>query len=106
MKKLVFIEEEVLVRLMEGKRVKGAMFRDKWTGVINFIAYNCMAKKRVKDVLIKKTPWGWVKGSVERNKRYTSLPNDITLEEQLEILDQENEMAKRALIESYIIECV
>ncbi len=72
----------------------------------NFIAYNCMAKKRVKDVLIKKTPWGWLKGSAERNKRYTSMPNDLTLEEQLEILDQENEMAKRALIESYIIECV
>ena len=106
MKKLVLIEEEVLVRLVEGKRVKGAMFRDKWTGVINFIAYNCMAKKRVKDVLIKKTPWGWLKGSVERNKRYTSLPNDLTLEEQLEILDQENELAKRALIEDYIIETV
>ena len=106
MRKLVFIEEEVLVRLIEGKRVKGAMFRDKWTGVINFIAYNCMAKKRVKDVLIKKTPWGWLKGSAERNKRYTSMPNDLTLEEQLEILDQENEMAKHALIESYIIECV
>ena len=106
MRKLVFIEEEVLVRLIAGKRVKGAMFRDKWTGVINCIAYNCMAKKRVKDVLIKKTPWGWLKGSAERNKRYTSMPNDLTLEEQLEILDQENEMAKRALIESYIIECV
>ena len=106
MRKLVFIEEEVLVRLVEGKRVKGAMFRDKWTGVINFIAYNCMAKKRVKDVLIKKTPWGWLKGSAERNKRFTSMPNDLTLDEQLEIMDQENELAKRALIESYIIECV
>lgn len=106
MRKLVFIEEEVLVRLVEGKRVKGAMFRDKWTGVINFIAYNCMAKKRAKDVLIKKTPWGWLKESATRHKRYTSMPNELTLEEQLEIMDQENEMAKRALIESYIIECV
>jgi hypothetical protein len=34
------------------------------------------------------------------------MPNELTLEEQLEIMDQENEMAKRALIESYIIECV
>ena len=106
MKKLVFIEEEVLVRLMEGKRVKGAMFRDKWTGVINFNAYKLMTKVRAKDVLIKKTPWGWLKGSITRHKRYTSVPNELTLEEQLEIMDQENEMAKRALIESYIIECV
>ena len=106
MRKLVFIEEEVLVRLMEGKHVEGSLHRDKWTGIITFNAYKRLLKKRAKDVLIKKTPWGWVKGSVERNKRYTSLPNELTLEEQLEILDQENEMAKRALIESYIIECV
>jgi hypothetical protein len=34
------------------------------------------------------------------------MPNDLTLEEQLEIMDQENELAKRALIENYIIESV
>lgn len=106
MRKLVFIEEEVLVRLMEGKHVEGSLFRDKWTGIITFNAYKRLLKKRAKDVLIKKTPWGWLKGSATRHKRYTSMPNDLTLEEQLEIMDQENEMAKRALIESYIIECV
>jgi len=106
MKKLILIDEEVLVRLMEGKHVEGSLFRDKWTGIITFNAYKRLQKKRAKDVLIKKTPWGWVKASVARKKRFTSVPNDITLEEQLEIMDQENEMAKRALIESYIIECV
>ena len=106
MKKLILIDEEVLVRLMEGKHVEGSLFRDKWTGIITFNAYKRLVKKRVKDVLIKKTPWGWVKASVARKKRFTSVPNDITLEEQLELMDQENEMAKRALIESYIIECV
>ena len=106
MKKLILIDEEVLVRLMEGKHVEGSLFRDKWTGIITFNAYKRLLKKRAKDVLIKKTPWGWVKASVARKKRFTSVPNDITLEEQLELMDQENEMAKRALIESYIIECV
>ena len=106
MRKLVFIEEEVLVRLMEGKYVEGSLHRDKWTGIITFNAYKRLLKKRAKDVLIKKTPWGWLKGSATRHKRYTSMPNELTLEEQLEIMDQENEMAKRALIESYIIECV
>lgn len=106
MKKLVLIEEEVLVRLLEGKHVEGSLFRDKWTGIITFNAYKRLVKKRVKDVLIKKTPWGWLKGSAERNKRYTSMPNDLTLDEQLEIMDQENELAKRALIESYIIESI
>ena len=106
MKKLVLIDEEVLVRLLEGKHVEGSLFRDKWTGIITFNAYKRLVKKRVKDVLIKKTPWGWLKGSAERNKRYTSMPNDLTLDEQLEIMDQENELAKRALIESYIIESI
>ena len=106
MRKIVLIEEEVLVRLVEGKHVEGSLFRDKWTGIITFNAYKRMAQKRVKSVLIKKTPWGWVKASVARKKRFTSVPNDITLEEQLEIMDQENELAKRALIEDYIIEGV
>ena len=106
MRKIVLIEEEVLVRLVEGKHVEGSLFRDKWTGIITFNAYKRLAKKRVKDVLIKKTPWGWLKGSAARKKRFTSVPNDITLEEQLEIMDQENELAKRALIEDYIIEGV
>ena len=106
MKKIVLIEEEVLVRLVEGKHIEGSLFRDKWTGIITFNAYKRLAKKRVKEVLIKKTPWGWVKASVARKKRYTSVPNDITLEEQLEIMDQENELVKRALIEDYIIESV
>ena len=106
MKKYISIEEEVLTRLVEGKRVEGSLRRDKWTGIITFNAYKRLAKKRVKEVLIKKTPWGWVKASVARKKRFTSVPNDITLEEQLEIMDQENELAKRALIEDYIIEGV
>ena len=106
MKKLIFIEEEVLVRLMEGKYVEGSLHRDKWTGVLTFNAYKRLQKKRAKDVLIKKTPWGWLKESATRHKRYTSMPNELTLEEQLEIMDQENEMAKRALIESYIIESI
>jgi hypothetical protein len=106
MRKIVLIEEEVLVRIVEGKHVEGSLFRDKWTGIITFNAYKRLAKKRVKDVLVKKLPWGWVKASVARKKRYTSVPNDITLEEQLEIMDQENELAKRALIENYIIESV
>ena len=108
MKKIVFVLNalELMMRLMEGKRVEGVMFIDKNTGKLTFKAYNRLPKVRHKDVLIKKTPWGWVKASVNRNKRYTSMPNDITLEEQLAIMDQENELAKRALIEDYIIEGV
>ena len=108
MKKIVFVLNalELMMRLMEGKRVEGVMFIDKNTGKLTFKAYNRLPRVRYKDVLIKKLPWGWVKASVERKKRFTSVPNNITLEEQLAIMDQENELAKRALIEDYIIEGV
>lgn len=61
---------------------------------------------RQKDALLKKTPWGWLKASIERVKRHTSLPKDLSLPEKLAILDEENELVKQALIENYMIESV
>jgi ABC-type iron transport system FetAB ATPase subunit len=55
---------------------------------------------------MKKTPWGWLKASVERVKRFSSMPKDLSLDEKLAILDEENELVKQALIENYIIENV
>ena len=102
MKKYIAIEEEVLARLVLGKCVEGRLFRDKWTGVITFNAYN----RQPRDALLKKTPWGWLKASIERVKRHTSLPKDLSLPEKLAILDEENELVKQALIENYMIESV
>ena len=106
MKKYIVIEEEVLVRLVSGKYVEGSLHRDKWTGMITFNAYNRLPRKRQKDELLKKTPWGWLKASIERVKRYSSVPKDLSLEEKLAIFDEENELIKQALIENYIIESV
>ena len=104
MKKYIEISLEVLESLVDGKYVEGSLHRDKWTGKIIFNPYNRLRKKQWKDKLVKKLPWGWLKESATRHKRYTSVPIDLTLDEQLEIMDQENEQAKRALIESYIID--
>ena len=106
MKKYIVIEEEVLVRLVSGKYVEGSLHRDKWTGMITFNAYNRLPRKRQKDELVKKTPWGWLKASIERVKRYSSVPKELSLEEKLAIFDEENELIKQALIENYIIESV
>ena len=103
MKKYIEIPLEVLESLVDGKRVEGSLRRDKWTGKIIFKGYNRLRHKNSKDVLIKKLPGGWLKESKARHKRYTSVPNDLTLEEQLAIMDEENEQAKRALVESYIL---
>jgi len=106
MKKYIAIEEEVLARLVVGKCVEGRLHRDKWTGLISFKAYNRVPRVYRKNEMIKKTPWGWLKASQERVKRFSSLPKDISLNEKLLILDEENELVKQALIENYIIESV
>ncbi len=106
MKKYIEIPLEVVEDLVDGKRVEGSLRRDKWTGKITFKAYYRQRQKHHKDQLIKKLPWGWVKESKMRHKRYTSVPIDLTLEEQLAIMDEENEQAKAALVESYILEGV
>ena len=108
MKKFVFVLNaiELLAQLMNGKRVEGVLYIDQDTGVLTFKAYNRQPRIREKDRLVKKLPWGWVKESLLRVKRYSSLPKELTLPEKLAILDEENELAKNALIESYIIESV
>ena len=64
-KKYIQIEEEVLVRLVEGKYVEGSLHRDKWTGQITFRAYNRQSRKRKKDRLIRYLEHGWVKESTK-----------------------------------------
>ena len=107
MKKLVFVLNaiELLGQLMDGRRVRGVLYMDKNTGCITFKA-DRKSKTRHKDVLMKKTPWGWLKASLNRKKRYTSVPDYLTLSEKLAILDEENELVKQALVENYILETV
>jgi hypothetical protein len=106
MRKYIELSEEVIARLVCGKCVEGSLRRDEWTGKVTFRAYQRQPRIREKDRLVKKLPWGWVKESLLRVKRYSSLPRELTLPEKLAILDEENELAKNALIESYIIESV
>ena len=106
MRKIIELSEEVIARLVCGKCVEGSLHRDEWTGKVTFRAYQRMPREREKDRLVKKLPWGWVKESLLRVKRYSSLPKELTLPEKLAILDEENELAKNALIESYLIESV
>lgn len=104
MKKFIFVQNalQLLARLAEGKRVEGVLYVDQCNGRLTFKAYNRQPRQRLRDVMIEKLPWGWVKGSLRRNKRFTSVPNDLSLAEQLDIMDRENEMAKQALIEQTI----
>ena len=105
-KKYIAIEEEVLVRLVEGKYVEGSLHRDQFTGVITFNAYNRQPRKRHRDKLIKKLPWGWVKESMERIKVFGSFPKDMGTAHVIGLLDEHNHDAKDALIDREIINVV
>ena len=103
-KKYIAIEEEVLVRLVEGKYVEGSLHRDKWTGVITFNAYNRQPRKRHRDKLIKKLPWGWVKESARKLKVFGSFPKDMGTARVMGLVDDHTRDAKNALIDRELIE--
>jgi hypothetical protein len=100
MRKYIFILNvlDIMAGLMKGKRFEGVLYMDKNTGLLTFKPYNRKAPKRSRDVLVAKLPWGWVKESSRRTKRHTSMPKDLAFAEKLAILDQENKLAKEALM--------
>ena len=104
MKKYIAIDEEVLVRLVEGKRVEGSLYRDKFTGIITFNAYKRKSRNGANDRLVKKLPWGWVKESVQRIKVYGSFPKELGAAAVMGLMDDHHRDAKNAMIERELIE--
>ena len=101
LKKYVFVLNaiELLKKLTDGKRVEGVLFMDENTGRLTFKAYNRKPKKREKDVLLKKLPWGWVKESMERIKVFGSFPKEVGTARVMGLVDEHTKDAKNALIE-------
>lgn len=106
MKKFIELSEEVIARLVSGKCVEGSLRRDEWTGKVTFRAFNRQPRKRFKDVLIKKLPWGWLKESQERIKLFGSFPKDVGTARVMSLLDEHTHDAKNALIDREIIDFV
>ena len=101
MKKYIFVLNaiELMTKLYVGKRVEGVLFMDENTGRLTFKAYNRQPKKREKDVLVKKLPWGWVKESMERIKVLGSFPKDLGTARVMGLMEEHTKEAKNALIE-------
>ena len=101
MKKYIFVLNalELMSKLYVGKRVEGVLFMDENTGRLTFKAYNRQPKKREKDQLVKKLPWGWVKESLERIKVFGSFPKDVGTARVMGLLEEQTRDAKNALIE-------
>ena len=101
MKKYIFVLNaiELMTKLYVGKRVEGVLFMDENTGRLTFKAYNRQPKKREKDVLVKKLPWGWVKESMERIKVFGSFPKDMGTAAVMGLMEEHHRDAKNAMIE-------
>ena len=98
MKKYIAIEEEVLVRLLEGKYVKGSLHRDMWTGIITFKAYNCHTRKRPKDRLVCPLATGWLKEGAKNYKFYSSVKKELGVVQVTEMMHRELEEASKAMV--------
>ena len=98
MKKLIYIDEEVLVRLMEGKYVEGSLHRDKWTGVIIFNAWVRKKPKYQKDRVICQLENGWLKESPKRIKFYNSVKKELGALQVSEIMERELGTATLAML--------
>ena len=105
-KKYIEFAEEILISLSEGKYVQGALYRDEITGRITFKAYNRKPRIRLKDRIIRILEHGWVKESEQRIKVYESIPKDIGTARVMSVLDREIKLAKDALIDRELLDCV
>ena len=104
MKKLIYIDEEVLVRLMEGKYVEGSLHRDKWTSVITFNAWVRKKPKYQKDRVICQLENGWLKESPKRIKFYNSVKKELGALQVSEIMERELGTATLAMLREKMME--
>ena len=101
MKKYIFVLDalELMTKLFVGKRVEGVLYMDENTGHLTFKAYNRQPRKRDKDRMVKKLPWGWVKESMERIKVFGSFPKEYSTPQVMGLLEEHTKEAKNALID-------
>ena len=104
MKKFILINEEVLVRLQEGKYVEGTLHIDKCTGVITFNAWVRKKPKNQKDRVICQLENGWLKESPRRIKFYNSVKKELGAIKVCEVMERELGTASQTLIREKLAE--
>ena len=100
----VEISEETWARMLTGKRVEGTLGIDRLTGKKDFRMFHRQTRSRLRDRLIKKLPWGWVKESKERYKTYTSVPKEMPLEAMVKAFGDDHDEAMQAIVDAELIE--
>ena len=90
--------------MLTGRRVEGTIGYDKWTGKKSFNAFNRRSRSRLRDRLIKKLPWGWLKESEKKQKLFLSVDKDMPLEDKLRAFGDDHDAAMETIIDLEIIE--
>ena len=106
MKKFILIIDcvSIFTRLLKGERIEGVLYLDTTTKIPTFKPWYRKSPKHPKDELVMKTPWGWIKRSPKRMKRFSSVPLESTMEQKLNYMDMENRLHKEAIVDFEIIE--
>ena len=103
MKKYIAIEEEVLVRLVEGKYVEGSLHRDQWTGAIMFKAFN-RKPRGSQDRVICQLESGWLKESSKRIKFFSSVKKELGVAEVHNVMERDMDKAMSELFMAKLAE--
>ena len=105
MKKYIAIDEEVLVRLVEGKYVEGSLHRDQWTGAITFRAYN-RRPRGSQDKLICPLESGWLKESPKRIKFFSSVKKEVGVAKIHNVMERDLDKAMGELFITKLAEMI
>ena len=100
----VEISDETWARMLTGKRVEGTLGYDLMTGKKDFRMFHRQTRSRLRDKLVKKLPWGWVKESKERYKTVASGPKEMPLEEMMKAFGDDHDEAMQAIVDAELID--
>jgi len=100
----VEISDETWARMLTGKRVEGTLGYDLMTGKKDFRMFHRQTRSRLRDKLVKKLPWGWVKESKERYKTFASVPKEMPLEEMMKAFGDDHDEAMQAIVDAELID--
>ena len=100
----VEISEETWARMLTGRRVEGTIGLDRLAGRKDFRAFHRKTGSRLRDRLIKKLPWGWVKESQQRYKTFSSVPKDMPLDAIVAHLESNHQEAIQAVVDADLID--
>ena len=93
---------DAMAGLKKGKRIEGALYVDKGTGLLTFKPYNRTSKPRPKDRLLRYLEHGWVKESSTRIKMYESVPKRLGAARMIMTLERETKEAANVIVEQEI----